>query len=140
MNMTDKNSAASDDLLVKTGELPWIPMMDGIAFKLLRVSGETGAWTVILQCQAGSAFPLHRHYGAGEYYVITGHMVYRAGEAVTGDYGYEPLDSIHQLTRFPQYTELLFTNHGPVAFLNEDDGSIAAILDHSRLVEMVAEA
>ena len=43
------------------------------------------------------------------------------GAAPAGTYGYEPIGVIHDRTEFPEYTELLFTNFGPVAFLNDDD-------------------
>jgi anti-sigma factor ChrR (cupin superfamily) len=122
------------DLLIRTSELPWVSMFDGIAFRLLRASAETGVWTVVFRCEAGSSFPLHRHYGAGEYYVISGRMQYRGGDARTGDYGYEPLGAVHELTSFPERTELLFTNHGPVAFLDRQDGSVLRIVDHEAMV------
>lgn len=123
---------ASAEILKDCNSLSWVPMIEGIDFKLLRVSEQTGVWTVLFRCQAGSHFPIHQHHGAGEYYVINGRMQYVAGEAVTGCYGYEPLGAIHEKTLFPEYTELLFTNHGPVAFLN-DDGSIKQMLDYALL-------
>jgi hypothetical protein len=61
------------------------------------------------------------------------------GTALTGTYGYEPLGSVHDCTTFPEYTELLFTNFGPVVFLNED-GSVASILDHALLERLAAES
>ena len=60
------------------------------------------------------------------------------GTAVSGVYGYEPIGVTHDMTSFPEYTELLFTNFGPVAFLNADD-SIKSILDYE-LVERLAKA
>jgi anti-sigma factor ChrR (cupin superfamily) len=124
-----------DDLMINLDDLPWIPMVDGIDFKLLRTCEVTGTWTVYFRAFAGSSFPLHRHYGAGEYFVTKGKMVYRAGEANAGDYGYEPLGAVHELTSFPEYTELYFTNFGPVVFLDEN-GSVTSILDNFSLVEM----
>ncbi len=124
-----------NELLVKTDELPWIAIADGIDFRLLRTCEITGAWTVYFRAAAGASFPRHQHYGAGEYMVIKGKMVYRAGEAGTGDYGYEPLGAIHDQTSFLEYTELYFTNFGPVAFL-EEDGTVSSILDNFTLLEM----
>ena len=60
-----------------------------------------------------------------------------AGSAVAGDYGYEPLDAVHVETNFPEYSELYFTNHGPVVFLDEDD-NVTSILDHSVLTQLAA--
>ena len=130
---------APSEILVDCTTLPWVPISEGIDFRLLNTSTESGRWTVIFRAQAGSRFAAHRHLGAGEYYVLTGRMTYRMGEARAGTYGYEPLDVIHDLTCFPEYTELLFTNHGPVAFLGAD-GSVETILDHASLTALAAAA
>lgn len=129
----------SAEVLRDSNAMQWVPIIDGIDFKLLRVSQESGAWTVLFRCQPGSFFPIHKHHGAGEYFVITGRMQYVAGEAVAGCYGYEPLGALHEKTLFPEYTELLFTNHGPVAFL-DDDGNIKQILDYALLCDLADAA
>ena len=127
------------EILLDCASLPWVPLVEGIDFRLLNTSQESGRWTVILRAQAGSSFGIHRHLAAGEYYVLCGRMSYRMGEAMGGAYVYESLDSVHELTSFPEYTELLFTNYGAVAFL-ADDGSVASILDHSALTALAAAA
>lgn len=126
------------EILLKTNDMPWIPMVEGIDFKLLRASSETGVWTVLFRAQKGSFFPAHKHYGAGEYLMLKGRMEYRVGVAVAGDYGYEPIDSIHELTTFTEYSELLFTNHGAVIFLNED-GSHGDALDYKYVSDLAAQ-
>jgi anti-sigma factor ChrR (cupin superfamily) len=125
------------EVLQDVNQLRWIRMNSGIDFRLLFTSGETGRWTVLFRCQPGSFIPRHRHYGAGEYFVVKGRMEYRMGAAPAGTYGYEPIGVTHDRTEFPEYTELLFTNFGPVVFLNDDD-SVATILDHSALSQMAA--
>jgi anti-sigma factor ChrR (cupin superfamily) len=125
------------ELLIDCESLPWTPIVAGIDYRLLFASAETGRWTVMFRCQPGSFFPRHKHHGAGEYFVVKGRMEYRMGAAHAGTYGYEPLGVIHDMTTFPQYTELLFTNYGPVAFLNDDD-SILAILDYEELQRLAA--
>lgn len=127
-----------EDLLTRVGELPWVPMMEGFDFKYLRVSAEIGTWSIILRCAKGSSFPTHKHLGAGEYYVIKGEMDYRAGTAYTGDYGYEPTGVIHDGTNFLEETELVFTNHGPVAFLDAQ-GNITEVLDYEAIYKMAAD-
>jgi anti-sigma factor ChrR (cupin superfamily) len=117
-----------EDIAVDTNTLDWTELSEGIAFKVLRLSQETGTWTVIFRCQPGSTFAPHLHLGAGEYYVIKGRMDYRAGTANSGGYGYEPLGVFHEKTVFPEYTELYFTNHGPVAFVDEQK-NITSVLD-----------
>ena len=125
------------DILVKTTDLPWVPLAEGIDYRVLRTSPETGTWTVLLRAQAGSSFVKHRHLGPGEYFMIKGRMEYRAGCAVAGDYGYEPLDAVHEETKFTEYSELYFTNHGPVVFLDDND-NVTSILDHSVISQLAA--
>lgn len=129
------SASTPEEVLQDVAGLRWVPIVPGIDFRLLFASGETGRWTVLFRCQPGSFFPAHKHYGAGEYFVIQGLMEYRMGSAPAGTWGYEPLGTVHEMTKFPQYTELLFTNFGPVAFL-KDDGSVLAMLDHAYLEQL----
>jgi len=131
------SASAPAEILQDTTRLKWVPIVAGIDYRLLFSSGETGRWTVLFRCQPDSFFPRHRHYGAGEYFVVKGRMEYRMGTAPAGTYGYEPLGAVHDRTEFPEYTELLFTNYGPVVFLNDDD-SVISILDNSLLEKLAA--
>lgn len=128
-----------DEHLTTPANMTWANLAEGIDFTLLYSSAETGRWTVLFRAQPGSFFGPHRHLGAGEYYVTKGRMTYRMGEAPAGTYGYEPLDVVHDHTAFPEYTELLFTNYGPIAFL-DDRGEISSILDHKLLEDLIAAA
>ena len=118
--------------LTKPEDEPWRSLAEGIDIKLLFSSHETGRWTVIIRGQPGASFARHKHYAAGEYYVIKGQMDYRMGSATEGTYGYEPLGVIHDETTFTEYTELFFTNYGPVLFLDDDD-NVVSILDNAFL-------
>ena len=129
---------AMDEVMRDGDQLRWVAIVEGIDFKLLFTSSETGRWTVLFRCQPGSFFPRHKHLGAGEYFVMKGRMEYRMGTARAGVYGYEPIGVIHDMTSFPEYTELLFTNFGPVLFLNADD-SVKSVLDYD-LLERLARA
>lgn len=129
----------TDDVLLKTDEMAWTPLVEGIGYKLLYSSSETGRWTVLLNCEKGSSFAKHKHFGPGEYYVISGRMEYRAGCAVTGDYGYEPLGAVHDHTFFAEDTILHFTNYGPVLFIDDDD-NVLSVLDHKLLEDLVEAA
>ena len=126
-----------EERLTLSGEKPWTPFAEGIDFRLLFSSAETGRFTLLLRCQAGAALPAHRHLGAGEYFVVKGRMEYRMGTAEEGSYGYEPIGAVHELTSFPVYTELFFTNHAAIAFL-DDQGGVAMILDHAALEALEA--
>ena len=129
----------TDETLLRTSEMNWIQFSDGIDYKILRTSAESGLWTVLFRCARGSSFPRHVHYGAGEYLMLKGVMDYRMGVAKAGDYGYEPLGVTHDHTAFVEDSELLFTNHGPVAFTN-DDGSVKFMLDWKFFADQQAEA
>jgi hypothetical protein len=128
-----------DERLTPPGELPWAPLAAGIDFRLLFSSRETGRWTVLLRCQPGSFLASHRHYAAGEYFVVKGQMDYRMGSAIEGTYGYEPLGAVHERTSFPVYTELFFTNYGPVAFI-DDAGAVVSIVDALLLESLAGNA
>ena len=136
---------ALGDLYVSSRELKWAPFSPGIWLKLLRVSPETGTWTVLLKCEAGSAFARHRHLAAGEYFMLSGRMELRGGAqaggvtALPGDYGYEPVSVIHDSTAFPVESEMLFTNHGAVQFLDEADQTVF-VLDWEEIQRMAAAA
>jgi anti-sigma factor ChrR (cupin superfamily) len=128
-----------DETLLRTSDMPWIKFSDGIDYKILRTSAESGVWTVLFRCAKGSSFSRHVHYGAGEYFILKGVMDYRMGVAKAGDYGYEPLGVTHDHTAFVEDTELYFTNYGPIVFTN-DDGSAQFILDWKFFADQQAEA
>ena len=140
--MTDKatrdaqNNAMFKDIYVNVDAMPWIPhpIIPGTHFKVLRTSAETGAWTVLFKNAKGSSVPRHEHLGAGEYFMLSGKAEVRGGiekggvTAYAGDYGYEPSGVIHDSTCFPEDTVYLFTNHGPLKFI-DDDNNILAVVD-----------
>ena len=126
---------AIDDILTRPEEMKYFPMVPGIEVALLYSSRETGRWTVLFKCERGSSFSRHKHYAAGEYYVVSGRMEYRVGSAPAGTYGYEPMGVIHEETTFPEDTVLLFTNYGPVLFLDEE-GNAGPILDNAFLEDL----
>jgi 2,4'-dihydroxyacetophenone dioxygenase len=125
-------TTATTEILCDGTQLQWMPFIPGIDFKRLFTSSETGRWTVLFRCQAGSCISRHKHLGAGEYFIVKGRMEYRMGSACEGTYGYEPIGVIHDKTSFPEYTELMFTNHGPLLFLNDDD-SVRSVVDYSTI-------
>lgn len=130
-----QNNTQFRDVYVHCDALPWIPdpYSKGIYLKVLRTSPETGAWTVLFKCEKGSAFARHQHLGAGEYFMISGKGEVRGGvqnggiTAYPGDYGYEPSGVIHDSTCFPEDSVFLFTNHGPIKFIDDDDNTLLVL-------------
>ena len=116
------------ELIVNVNDLPWTPMGVGAWGKILRVCGETGAWTIMFKQEAGSFAPPHKHLAAAEFYVLEGCIEYRGGVAKAGHYAREPLGALHERTRFPEETVYLFTSYGALA-LYGPQGEVAGIMD-----------
>lgn len=122
------------DVHVAQQALPWKVLRDGYFFKLLRTCPVTGTWVLLIRAEAGAAVPPHKHIGAAEYLVLKGKVEIRGGvenggvTAVAGDYGYEPNGIVHEHTSFPEATEYLFINHGPLQYL-DGDGNTVMVLD-----------
>lgn len=126
------------DIFTPASKFDWIPMFEGISFKPLRVSDESGTWTVIFRCQKGSSFAPHYHLSPGEYYMVSGKMDYRAGVAEAGDYGYEPTGAFHEHTNFVEDTDIYFTNFGPIGFVDENK-NITFLMDHEYIRDAAAQ-
>jgi hypothetical protein len=139
-----RRNAGLGDIYVKTSAEPWINFSPGIDFKLLRTSQETGAWTVLFKCAAGSSFARHEHLAAGEYLMVSGTMEIRGGverggvTARTGDYGFEANGTWHDDTKFTEETILYFTNFGPIRFVDDEDRTLV-VFDYKMLRD-VAQA
>lgn len=129
-----RHNAGFTESYVRTAKEPWIDFVPGIQMQLLRATPETGHWSVLFKCAAGSSFARHEHLGGGEYLMLSGKSLVRGGEenggvtAVAGDYGYEPNGMIHDVTVFPEESVLYFSNDGPLKFM-DDDNNVVSILD-----------
>lgn len=135
----------TEDKYLSAKDMPWLEFGGNIDFKLLRTSQETGTWSVLFRCAAGSSFRPHRHLGGGEYLMLKGKMEVRGGvakggiTASAGDYGYEPNGVLHDETYFPEDTELYFTNNGAIQFLT-DDLKPDFVLDYAMLEDLSRNA
>ena len=126
-----------EDLLIQTRDLPWASLGEGVWIKILRVSEETGFWSSLIRMEPGSQFAPHKHFGAADFFVLKGRLIYRAGEATEGCYGYEPLGVVHDETTAPEETVIVFNSFGPIVFYNSD-GSIAQLLNYETARELAA--
>lgn len=122
------------DVHVAQQGLPWKVLREGYFFKLLRTCPVTGTWVLLIRAEAGAVVPPHKHIGAAEYFVLKGKIEIRGGvenggvTALAGDYGYEPNGIVHEHTFFPEATEYLFINHGPLQYF-DGDGNTTMVLD-----------
>lgn len=114
---------------VSTGSQPWHPLAPGVFMKVLRCSDETALFTVMIKAEAGSVLPRHKHLGPAEIYILEGRASHpQTGENVAGDYIYEHTGAVHEPVQFDEDVVLFMINHGPSAFLNDDD-SVKFVMD-----------
>jgi anti-sigma factor ChrR (cupin superfamily) len=113
---------ALDASLIRTGERPWLDMGGGNQVIVLRVSKETGFFSLLIKAPAGQVNAPHTHIGAADFYVISGGFDYRGGSARAGDWVYEPAGAVHDATSHPVDTVYLANSYGPVAFHGKDGG------------------
>jgi hypothetical protein len=113
--------------------LPYIdiPQMPGTSMKPLRVSRETGAFTVLMKVKAGTTQPPHVLLGMSDTFIISGKLAYNKGplkgEIGPGVWGYTPANAKMEGNTAVEDTEYVATFHGPIAFLNAD-GSVSSLL------------
>lgn len=118
---------------VDTNALPWIdmPQMPGCAMKPLRVSRETGAFTLIIKMKAGTTQPTHVLLGACDTFILSGKLANpkgpSAGEMGPGVWGYAPAGVTVEGNTAIEDTEYLTTFYSGAAFLNQT-GSVADLL------------
>ncbi len=128
-----------DASIVHTDDQDWIPSgVGGNRIKILRVSSESGAWSMLIKAPAGQVNPPHTHLGPADFYVLSGGFDYRGGSVRAGDWVYEPAGAVHEATSHPMDTIYLANFHGPVAF-HREDGGYARVMDW-RAVKALAEA
>jgi len=118
---------------VDSKTLPFIdiPQMPGTSMKPLRVSRETGAFTVLMKMKAGTTQPPHVLLGMSDTFIISGKLTYSKGpmkgEIGPGVWGYTPAGAKMEGNTAVEDTEYVATFHGPIAFLKAD-GSVSSLL------------
>lgn len=110
-------------VLTDTKSAPWHELGEGIEAQLLRYSPTTGEFALFVRMQPGSKIAPHKHLSPGEFFVTKGELIYDAGRAPAGVYGYEALGEIHKEARAEVETEYLFLGRGAVVFIDEDGGA-----------------
>lgn len=130
---------SASDLHLTKGEKPVFQLKPpfavegGIEMEVFSTDPSTGGFSSILRGKKGGTFLPHLHLAGCEYMILSGALNYRDQLAPAGDTGYESYGSIHEVTVFPEETEMLFITHGPILFLDESNNP-TEILD-SRWIE-----
>lgn len=113
----------------------WRPLAPGIAMQILRMSPETGQFTVIIRADSGSVLPRHRHLAPAEIYILSGNGTHpQSGRFSKDDYIYEKPGALHEAVVFDEPVQLLMVSYGPSAFLDDRD-QVQFFMD----VQMLAE-
>lgn len=120
-------AAQQNDVLLDPAALPWVRVSPTLELRLLHWDRDSGAYTLMMRYAAGAVIGPHRHLAAAEFYVVSGRMVYVAGEAGPGFFGVEPKDAVHMATRFPEETVLLFRCGGATERLDESGKVIGRV-------------
>jgi len=119
---------------VDTNALPWleIAFAPGMSFKPLRVSQETGMFSIVMRMKAGTVQPQLVHLGAMDFLVLSGRMTYptgpMAGTIDAGTWGYVPANTKIDGLVADEEVEYIANFYGPVAFLDDDQRSVRGLL------------
>eukprot|EP00947_MAST-08B_sp_MAST-8B-sp1_P004226 g4226.t1 len=127
---------------VDTEAVPWIDIVEapGNQMKILRVSEQTGSWTVLIRASAGTVNPPHVHLGSSDFLVLDGKIGYRAGPPEglgPGSWFFEPAGAEHESTTAITQLTYLANVHGPIQFHGEDGVSIAAVQSWMQMKQAV---
>lgn len=109
-------------MLADINQIDWVPLGEGVKFKLLRYCDVTGDWVLYVQLQPGVKFARHKHITPAEFFITKGVLKFERGEAGPGVYGYEEIGEIHEeASGEGEVTEFLYIGHGPVSYIDKDD-------------------
>ena len=83
-------------LIARSAEVPWRPMFDGVAVKLLHTDRIRRYSTSLVRMDPGARLPRHRHDDVEELYILSGDLRV-SGEVVrAGDYCRAYPDTVHE--------------------------------------------
>ncbi|KAI3550029.1 hypothetical protein CABS01_10473 [Colletotrichum abscissum] len=106
---------------VHCNSLEWLPLAPKIWIKLVKLTHNTGSYTVIIRAEQGGVLPRHRHEESAEIYVIKGNGNHpQTGHFAQGDYVSERKGAIHDALVFHNEVEMLMISQGPSTFLDDE--------------------
>lgn len=127
-------------IVVSPDDLPWMPLAEGVEFKILHVGDESPTWSLLIRLQPGERLPAHFHLAAGEFLILEGSGHHpTVGDFKTGDYCYEYAGAFHPPSTYHEETTLLMVSHGPCSMLDKD-GKLEYVLDAAMLRQQQAGA
>jgi len=108
------------DILANIHQLDWLDVGGGTQFKVLRLCEKTGQWALYVHMDPGARFQAHRHEGTGQFFILSGELIYDVGTAPAGTYGFEPVFAEHRDAHCVVETEMLFLGEGSVTYFTPE--------------------
>jgi hypothetical protein len=87
---------------------------------VLRICEKTGQWALYVHMEPGARFQAHRHEGTGQFFILSGELIYDVGTAPAGTYGFEPVFAEHSDAHCVVETEMLFLGEGAVTYFTPE--------------------
>ncbi|KAH7178843.1 RmlC-like cupin domain-containing protein [Fusarium sp. MPI-SDFR-AT-0072] len=109
-------------------DLKWLPLAPKIWIKLIKLTPETGSYTVMIRAEPGGVLPRHRHVKSAEIYILKGNGDHpQAGHFEKGDYVSEHEGARHDPLVFEVETEMLMISEGASVFVDDDGNDLYAM-------------
>ena len=108
------------DILANVNELDWLDVGGGTQFKVLRICEKTGQWALYVHMDPGAQAQAHRHEGTGQFFILSGELIYDVGSAPAGTYSLEPVFAEHRHAHCLVETEMLFLGDGAVTYFTPE--------------------
>ena len=121
---SQETDVAGLDREIDSSTLPWVEQAEGVWFKPLRLAPHLDLYANLLRVSAGGTVNRHRHHGPVDAWVMQGRWRYLEHDwvAVPGSYVHEPEGDVHTLVVEPGVEMItLFTVHGPIEYIDDDE-------------------
>ena len=63
-------------MLADINQIDWVPLGEGVKFKLLRYCDVTGDWVLYVQLQPHVKFGRHKHITPAEFFIMKGELLF----------------------------------------------------------------
>ena len=129
---------------IDTNAMPWIPIKDvsGLYVKPIRVSPESGMFSIIFKLDEGCSFPSSIYLGGMDLLVLSGQLNYvqedKESVLAPGTWGFISANSKVNSITASEEAEVLANFYSAVAFLKED-GSLKSILTGTDVMNLAKD-
>jgi quercetin dioxygenase-like cupin family protein len=91
-----KTAQTSEFISHNSTEVTWHPhFVKGLKVAILRTDKEKRELSCLIRCEPGSKYPLHRHAGSEEIFMLEGDLIIDGMVYGKGDYLFSPPESAH---------------------------------------------